>query len=454
MIFGTLKEGFFTMKTLRRDFLKLGIIQAISLGSLQKSKANPPAVERRKGPSILQGATDNTKTQFNILTDNIELDIFVTNSLGQKWLADDVRVISFPNHPKKITKAFFSQLYPNETFFLTLVDTQNRQVLDVREFQTLDLAKQNLKFSICSCMKDTEHDPNIWTNMIRNKPDILFFIGDSVYADHDAPKSGVNPAHMWKRFCEARTTLEIYYSKKLIPILATWDDHDFGSNDANSLNFPYVKESQENFMAFFAQEESHCEILKKGPGISNAFKFGNHLFILLDDRSFREARGSKDRYAHWGQDQEKWMLNLIRQNKGPSWLMNGSQFFPSIPWKESVSGDHPVQFSGLLQELKSMSSKVIFVSGDVHYSEISRIEAGSLGYETYELTSSSIHSKNIPGTPDIIPNDRRIAGTGKRNYLLVETSVAENPDYLNTHSFKTVSYSIDNDIRFQMNLRV
>ncbi|MGZ3804089.1 MAG: hypothetical protein ACXVB4_07770 [Pseudobdellovibrionaceae bacterium] len=439
------------MKTKRRDFLKLGLSQALALGITQKSDAHVPLVQRRQGPSILQGATDDTKTQFNILSDNIELDIFVTNSQGQKWLPDQSQSITFPDHPKKITKVFFSQLLPNETFFLNLLDLQTQQAIDVREFQTLDLNKSSLRFAICSCMRDREHDPNIWINMFKNKPDMLFFIGDSVYADEGVSGGdGADPSDLWKRFCEARTTLEVYYSKKLIPIFATWDDHDFGLNNGTSRTYSYVKESQINFLNFFAQDESHCGFLTRGPGVSSALKFRNHLFVLLDDRSYRENPGSEERYAHWGQEQEEWMLNLMRQNPGPSWLMNGSQYFPSAPWKESVSGDHPVQFSGFLKELQSLSAKVIFVSGDVHYSEISHIEPAAIGYDTFELTSSSIHSRFILGSPDFISNDRRVAGTGGRNYILVDTSST----FEKTLSFKATSYAADNNVKFQMDLEV
>lgn len=438
------------MKTQRRDFLKLGLFQAITLGTQPSALAKTPEVQRRSGPSIIQGATDETKTQFNILTDNIELEIFVTNSQGLKWLPDEIKKISFPNHPKIITKVFFSNLSPNETYFLNLLDIQKQQVIDMREFQTLDLSKAALRFALCSCMKDKEHNSDIWINLVQNKPDVLFFIGDSVYADNDAPKGGATPAHLWKKFCEARTTLEIYYSKKLIPIFATWDDHDFGMNDGNSLNFPYVKESQNNFLSFFAQDESHCHCLQKGPGISTALEIKDQLFILLDDRTYRQGRGSKDRYAHWGSEQEQWILDLIKQkNKSCVWLMNGSQFFPIVPWKESVAGEHQSQFYGFIEELRAVSSKVIFVSGDVHFSEISRIEKAVLGYETYELTSSSIHSKNIPGTPGIIRNDRRIASTGKRNYIMVDSETDGS-----SITFKAVSYSLNNEVMFQLKLNV
>ncbi|MGZ3772078.1 MAG: alkaline phosphatase D family protein [Pseudobdellovibrionaceae bacterium] len=434
------------MKTGRREFLKFGLLQTLNLLFQSSASAKQPTqIQRREGPSILQGATDDTKTQFNILTDDNDFEIYVANGEGKKWFPDSIQPISFPNHHKKITKVFFSNLIPREIYFLNLYDKNTKQIIDVREFQTLDLQKSSLRFAICSCMKDKEHDPDIWINMVKNKPDVLFFIGDAVYADKDAPSEGVTPAHLWNKFCEARNTLEIYYSKRLIPIFATWDDHDFGMNDGNCHQFAYVKESQTNFLSFFAQDESHCNILKRGPGVSSAVKLRNHLFILLDDRSYRDIAGSKSRYAHWGAEQELWMYNLIQQNTSPTWLMNGSQFFPSVVWKESVSRCHPVQFREFLKTLKSFTNKVIFVSGDVHYSEISRIEPEILGYETFELTSSSIHSRNIPGSPGIIPNRRRIVGTGKKNYILIDSEIRNE-----TNSFTATCLTNNNDTKFKM----
>ena len=90
-------------------------------------------------------------------------------------------------------------------------------------------------------------------------------------------------------------------------------------------------------------------------------------------------------------------------------------------FKESYSGEHPVQFAALKKQLKQIPSKVIFISGDVHFSEVSRIESEAFGYPTYEFTSSSIHSQKVPGAPGIIKNPRRVASAGKNNYLLVSS---------------------------------
>ncbi|WP_413569994.1 hypothetical protein ACLWBD_05885 [Bdellovibrio sp. HCB117] len=439
------------MKIERRNFIKLGLLQAAALGLTRKANAYQiPKILRRSGPSILQGATDDTKTQFSIVHNNTEiLDIYAVDSGGRRRIPDFTRTVAFRDHTKKITKVYFSFLDVNETYELHLVNAVTRELLDQREFQTLDLSKPDLSFALCSCMNDREHAPEIWQNMVQKKPDVLLFIGDSVYADSDSPLTGADPAHLWNRFCEARHTLEIYYSRRLIPIFATWDDHDFGLNDTNSVDFKFVKESQENFLNFFAQDTSHCHILEKGPGIASALKFSNQTILLLDDRSFRQRRGSKDRYAHWGKEQETWIFEKIRENPGTTWLMNGSQFFPNVPWKESVSGDHPDNFKGFLQELKLIPRKVIFASGDVHYSEISKIEKEALGYETFELTSSSIHSRNIPGSPDIIPNNRRIAGNGQRNYLLVKAAASNGGCTMDVTSF-----GVAGDARFQMSLQV
>ena len=139
----------------------------------------------------------------------------------------------------------------------------------------------------------------------------------------------------------------------------------------------------------------------------------------------------------------------MKSNPGTFWLMNGTQVFPDMVLKESVAHNHPVQLKGLLKELKTISSKVIFASGDVHYSEISQIESEALGYETYEITSSSMHSKSIPGSPHVISNPRRMIATGARNFVIVES--------IDTHNgvqMKVTSYNSSGNVLFQKSLTV
>ncbi len=449
------------LKIYRRNILKIGLVQAVVGILATKVEAQEidladeefktlPQIQKRNTPSILQGATDSSKTQFSVVYNSeVDLEIFALDSMNQKWVPDDLEVISMPGQPFKITKAYFSNLSAEDKYSLIVLNLADQTPLDKRDFRTLDTTPENLRFAMCSCMDEGQHRPEIWQNLVKQNPQVVFFIGDHVYADSGAPSTGANPAHLWKRFCDARMTLEIFFSEKLIPIIAVWDDHDFGLNDSHSENYPFIKESQENFNSFFAQEEKYCDFLVRGPGVSTAFQYKSQLVLLLDDRSFRKPKGSKDPDAHWGKKQVNWMFDLMNKQNGPTWFINGSQIVPAIFWKESVSGDHGQQFKSLIAGIKNLSSKVIFASGDVHYTEISKIEKEMLGYQTYEITSSSMHSLNFPGAPDVVPNKRRIAGTGKRNYVLID-SIANGTGA----SFSATSYGSEGNVIFRKDFSV
>ena len=414
------------MKFKRRELLKLAAFQSAVLAVPVKAQAETGF--RRDGISILQGATDETHTQFSVVhMVGRDFDFKVIHPRAHNIFPDRVEVIQPEGSYYRLTRLFFSNLELLDTpYALAVLDRETQNFVDVRQFKTVDLEKPDLRFALCSCMDDGLHTPGIWQDLNIEKPDVIFFLGDSVYCDKETTiaASNANPHKLFRRFCEGRLTLEIYFSQRLTPIIATWDDHDFAQNDTGS-QFPFVKESQENFLSFFMQESAYCRGLENGPGVSSAFVMGRQQFILLDDRSYRSFQGSRDPHAHWGKEQQTWFINRVRNHDGPTWLFNGSQFFPKMMFKESVSGDHPVQLETLVQELRQSGKKIIFGSGDVHFSEISKIEPEQLGYTTFELTSSSIHSNRWPGIPDIVWNHRRIRSTGNHNYLLVKAR-AEN----------------------------
>lgn len=451
------------MKIVRRRFLKLGLFSSVVAALPQKGKTKTNSKDRFwpiggdndsnefHDISILQGATDENNTQFSVLhSEDNRLHFYSTDSSGKVHLPDLVETYTHGEQSTVVSKIYFSGLQAHEDYRLILEDSEG-SLVDERFFKTLSVLNRNLRFALASCMDDENHDPDIWSDMVENNPDVIFFVGDSVYADRmrgSEERRSADPDQLWLRFSQARQTLEIFQSKKLIPVIAVWDDHDFGRNDTGK-DYPYVKESQKNFFSFFAQEESHCRFLTRGPGVGSAFQYNNQLFLLLDGRSFRETGHSSKRYAHWGEEQEKWALNLIDQHDGFVWVMTGTQIFPSMIFKESVSKHHANNLNGFLDELKGRGTRAGFISGDVHFSEISEIEDDFLGYRTYEFTSSSIHSTTFPGIPGIIPNKRRIESTGKRNYLLMDTEY--DGATMNIH---VVSHSEKNRSNFERELSI
>lgn len=80
--------------------------------------------------------------------------------------------------------------------------------------------------------------------------------------------------------------------------------------------------------------------------------------------------------------------------------------------------------------LKAKNSKIvgrlptIFLSGDRHVSEISRIEKSVLGAETIEVVSSPIHGNVYPNNWIDFPNKRQVAGVfGVHNYTMIESTI-------------------------------
>lgn len=434
------------MEISRRRLLEIGLLQAGWSVTAKASGAISLAETHR--PSIIQGPTDETRTQFSILHSRRQsFNIFVQDENYQTWWPEDVKTLQHSGQDDQVTQVFFSQLHLGGSFNLVIEDKRTQILADRRQFRMLDLNSHQLRFAVCSCMADNYHSADIWTDLFNKNPDFILFAGDSTYCDMgDSPYSG--ETRLWHRFSQARRTLHAYFNHRLVPIFATWDDHDFGKNDAGK-DFPYAEASRENFLSFFPMNSDYCRLYQRGPGVSSSFKIASQQFILMDDRSFRVSGFSLEPYAHWGKDQEEWMIRLIESHTGPTWIINGSQMFPQMIFKQSFSKEHPIQFQRLRERLSQIQQKVIFVSGDVHFSEISEIEEQDLGYRTYELTSSSMHTPNFPGTPGLIWNSRRLAATSNRNYLLIDSEAK-----IMGSNFEVQSCSAHGEINFRLNLSV
>src|SRR5437879_10728615 len=87
-----------------------------------------------------------------------------------------------------------------------------------------------------SCAHQDRPQP-IWAPIVATRPELFLFIGDTIYADTEDIKV--------MRAKYAKLAAEPGYQKllKTCPVLATWDDHDYGGNDAGA-EYPKKRESQ------------------------------------------------------------------------------------------------------------------------------------------------------------------------------------------------------------------
>lgn len=402
---------------------------------------------------VMQGVTGPTWTRFTVMRPKAEPltyrviagDGIATGSVRQgthEFAASD-----------QVVDEINVQGLKGETG-LKLQIEKDGKVVDERNFG-LRNGRKDVRFAVVSCSDD--HYPAeqkvMWSHVLAQKPDFIFAIGDNVYADVEGGKyqGDATPDLLWRRYVQTRSNLLLFRAKNLIPVVALWDDHDYGQNDGDR-RYSQQRSSLQIFKSFFPQDVER-ELFYGGPGAASAFGFGEQRFYFLDGRSFRspnkdpqicatkkdkkqcEKRPHKDRgrdrlatrepETHFGQQQDQWLTRLLEQGGSDvAWLITGDQWFGAYSPFESFESNQPNDFKKFMARLKERDARVAFISGDRHASEISKIEKSLLGYETIEVVSSPIHAKVYPSNWNDFPNPRQIAATAEAfNYVLIDSRV-------------------------------
>ncbi len=357
---------------------------------------------------------------------------------------------SFSN--KAIETLFIKGLNLKKTYNLLVLDQQKCKkndddcikkcgnfcniLVDTREFKSLDINKKEVKMAVASCSAVYLQDiqKKIWPELLEKKPDVVLLIGDNVYVDRYIDGRLVSDKKsLWTRYVEMRKNLHIYKAKKLVPIFAVWDDHDYGINDGD-YSFKFKKESKKVFQSFFSQKPMGL-IFKKGPGVSFVIKaFGQRLFFM-DNRFFRtpNVNDKKNRIklknvkyeTHWGKLQERWLFTQLQKSSTPSWIIDGGQIFGGyLPW-ESYEASHPYNFKKvLIPNIKKSKSAIAFISGDRHFFEFMKIPKKELGFKTYEITTSGLHTRLYPSLWAKYLNKRQVFGkTNFYNYAIIHSKL-------------------------------
>src|SRR5205085_812834 len=145
---------------------------------------------------------------------------------------------------------------------------------------------------------------------------------------------------------------------KLIPMIAVWDDHDYGCNNADG-TFPYKVDSLRIFDGIFGSHSQ--DRFSPGPGASRIAQAFGLRIALMDDRYFRSPNGTPNG-THWGDEQEAFLENQLNNKTLPTLLCNGNQFFGSHQQGETYQRNQPQAFDRTLERLAKAESPVLFCS--------------------------------------------------------------------------------------------
>lgn len=276
------------------------------------------------------------------------------------------------------------------------------------------------RIALGSCAKQDRPMP-IWSAVSGFKPDVLLMLGDNIYGDTEdmsVLRSKYDLLAADRGFGAIRNT---------VPIVAVWDDHDYGVDDGGR-EYPMRKDSQQVFLDFFGipadspvrnREGIYRQVVVGPPG-------RRVQFICLDTRWHRSPlatipkperikgrgpyRPSDDPDATLlGAAQWEWLAKVLREPADLRIVLSSIQVASTEHGWEHW-GNFPAERSRLLKLLReSQATGVILVSGDRHSAEISRIPAGDggLAYPLYDLTASSVNQPKQADEGDE-PNRHRL----------------------------------------------
>src|SRR5262245_59407345 len=145
-------------------------------------------------------------------------------------------------------------------------------------------AQQPLSRIVFGSCADQERKLPIWEAIVAAKPELFLFIGDNIYADTTDMKV------MKEKYDKLGAMPGYQKLLKTCPLMAVWDDHDFGKNDAGE-EYRKKKESQQLFLEFFKEPKDSPRW--KQEGLYEARVVGppeqSIQIIMLDTRYFRSA---------------------------------------------------------------------------------------------------------------------------------------------------------------------
>lgn len=322
------------------------------------------------------------------------------NGLNMMWLVDTVeKTVYYPTGLSKIndnkgTVALnmdFTGLKPDHTYKAEFIDGVGLHPKCVFTTQS-DSAVKDFDFLVGSCaLMNTDitrfvfpgGSTAIFESMRRKKSDFMLWLGDNVYyfGKHYKSYDG-----MFQRNLRVRNyfpALQFFLAS--VPHYAIWDDHDYGWNDADK-NFPLKDTALTIFKGFWPNTYNPDTIR----GNYFTYTYYDAEFFMTDDRYFRDPEGDTAG-AYFGEIQLQWLKDKLSSSKATfKFICSGSQVLNDSYYGESYA-KYSKERNSLLDYIATNNIKgVIFLSGDKHFSEMSK--RNWKGYPMYDFTSSPLTS--------------------------------------------------------------
>jgi alkaline phosphatase D len=296
-----------------------------------------------------------------------------------------------------------------------------------------------------SCARQSLPQP-IWQAITAARPHLFAFLGDNFYGDATTPEA------LRARHAEFQQASALQAFRRSHPHVAIWDDHDYGVDDAGG-EYPHKLLSQRLFCDTWG--EAPTSPRRSRSGVYQAYRIraqGKTVQLILPDLRFNRTALKIDPSKRTGYERMILAAKLGSREPVPGWYVPNADPAatmlgePQWQWLEAqlaqpadlrilcssvqLAADGTgwecwANFSAdrerLLQTLRRHRTEhLLVISGDMHYGELSRLDAPGL-YPIWDLTSSGLTEVwKVP-----TPNSRRHAGVlAEVNFGMLEVDWA------------------------------
>lgn len=275
-------------------------------------------------------------------------------------------------------------------------------VLDVPVSPPLDPTRRLERIGIGSCFHQNR-DGALLDTALRSRPDLFLFMGDNVYGDTRSPDLN----ELVGAYAAALARPDYRRFRAAMPMVAVWDDHDFGLNDAG-VSYAWKQATRPLFFDFWNVPADAPR--RQTAGIYDAFITGptgaRVQVILLDTRSFRDdwtpspTRGAPGAEAYienpdpqraiLGETQWQWLETQLRQPADVRIIVTSYQLVADGHGYECwrLFPHERARFRALVA--RTRANGIVLVSGDRHRAGIYR-DATGVPYALHEMTASAIN---------------------------------------------------------------
>ncbi len=275
--------------------------------------------------------------------------------------------------------------------------------------RTAPRSRSAFRAAFGSCARlQIDTDQRIFSVAEALEPDLMFFLGDNIYADSIEPSA---IADLYRRQREIERVKPFI---KNTPCLAIWDDHDFAINDSDRTN-PIREQAFAHFKNYWANPSYGTP---STPGIFFKYAYGGVDFFFLDGRYNRDPADAPDipGKTMLGAEQKAWLKDELRASRAPfKVLVSGGGFS-----KAERGGDSWAVYTHERDELfdfirDNRIEGVFGISGDSHMGELNCVPRSEQGaYDFYDMCSSPLANYPDSDFVDQMP-EVRIRGVYTRS---------------------------------------